>query len=322
METSMNTGTASAVAALLSDAGLPGLLSLTPLDGGYANDLYRVTLSGPPHSVVARVWRRAPAQAATELAVMRLASDVVAVPEVLASDLSGPRPAALLRDVPGLDAERALRLYPDEAGEIGRVLGEAFGRLNRLRLGRAGFFSGPDLGLSPWPDTLPSQMLLDYSRPLIWNDVARTALGPDTAERLWQLTAQHAPLLDALAGEAHLVHADANPKNVVVQRTPDGWQLGAVLDWEFAFSGASLTDLGNLLRFEARGEQGTAASSPYGAGVIQGWAAGGGDTPEGFLAMARTLDLYSLLEFVNRPEAALHPAAVALIRRTVASGHL
>lgn len=317
----MNTGASSAVAALLTGAGLPGAVSLTPLDGGYANDLYRVALSGPPHSVVARFWRRAPAQATTELAVMRLASGMVAVPEVLASDLSGPRPVALLRDVPGLDAERALRLYPDEAGEIGAVLGEAFGRLNHLSLGRAGFFGGPDLGLSPWPDTSPAQMLLDYSRPLIWNDVARAALGPDTAERLWQLTGQHAPLLNALAKEAHLVHADANPKNVVVQRTPEGWRLGAVLDWEFAFSGASLTDLGNLLRFEARETQ-RAASSPYAAGVVRGWAAGGGATPEGFLAMARTLDLYSLLEFVNRPEAALHPAALALIRRTVASGHL
>jgi len=322
METGLNTGTASAVATLLNEAGLPNLLSLTPLDGGYANDLYRVALSGPPHSVVARFWRRAPAQAATELAVMRLASGVVAVPEVLASDLSGPRPAVLLEDVPGLDAERALRLYPDEAGRIGAVLGEAFGRLNRLSLGQAGFLGGPDLRLSPWPDTLPSQMLLDYSRPLIWNDVARAALGADTAERLWQLTGQHAPLLNALAGEAHLVHADANPKNVVVKRTPEGWHLGAVLDWEFAYSGASLTDLGNLLRFEPRGGQDSAAPSAYAAGVVRGWVAGGGSTQANFLAMARTLDLYSLLEFVNRPEAALHPAAASLLQRTVASGHL
>jgi aminoglycoside phosphotransferase (APT) family kinase protein len=48
-----------------------------------------------------------------------------------------------------------------------------------------------------------------------------------------------------------LCHSDFNQKNLLIQRSPTGrYRLAAVLDWEFAFSGSSVIDLGNLLRFE------------------------------------------------------------------------
>ena len=45
-----------------------------------------------------------------------------------------------------------------------------------------------------------------------------------------------------------LVHADFNPKNLLVDPATGG--VTGVLDWEFAYAGAPLGDLGNLLRFE------------------------------------------------------------------------
>ena len=47
------------------------------------------------------------------------------------------------------------------------------------------------------------------------------------------------------------MHADYNGKNLLMQSTHEGWQVAAVLDWEFAFAGSPLFDTGNFLRHEA-----------------------------------------------------------------------
>ena len=45
------------------------------------------------------------------------------------------------------------------------------------------------------------------------------------------------------------MHADANPKNILVTRAGSGWRVDAVLDWEFSFSGSPCADAANMPRF-------------------------------------------------------------------------
>jgi Ser/Thr protein kinase RdoA (MazF antagonist) len=312
----MNPEQSEQVQALLHAAGLPSLLETSALSGGYANDLYRLTLNGPPGTVVARFWRRDPARAATELAVMQRAAAVVAVPTLLAADLTSRPPVALLEDVPGVNAAEALRLFPQDTAQVGEVLGRAFAALRSVYFDISGLFSRPDLRPQPWPESSPAQQLLDFVRPLIWSEVALSALGADTQRLWWQLIESQAPLLNTLPAEAQLVHADANPKNVMVRRTPEGWTLGAVLDWEFALSGPGLMDLGNLLRFEPR------TGSAFATGVLRGWNAVGGTFPAHALEQARLLDLYSLAGFVNTPSSALYRQVVASVQANTARRRL
>ncbi|WP_425146968.1 phosphotransferase family protein [Deinococcus sp.] len=276
-------------------------------------------LSGPVASVVARCWRRDPAQAATELAVMRRASEVVPVASVLAADLNAERPVALLADVAGINAQQALEADPAAAEELGAALGQAFARLHGVRFDHPGLLTSPPLHAVPWPPSTPARQLLDFAHSRLWNETARAALGAELQRHWWAEIEQNAPLLDVLAQEACLVHADANPKNVMVRRGWRDWQVSAVLDWEFALSGPSLIDLGNLLRWEPR-DGSAQVDSGWTAGVLRGWRAGGGPVPDNFVTLARTLDVYSLLGFVNSPESALHGAVAALLGRTVATG--
>jgi aminoglycoside phosphotransferase (APT) family kinase protein len=61
----------------------------------------------------------------------------------------------------------------------------------------------------------------------------------------------HRPDLHQPSWTHQLCHSDFNQKNLLIQRNPNGrYQIAAVLDWEFAFSGSSVIDIGNLLRFE------------------------------------------------------------------------
>ncbi|MBV9582506.1 MAG: phosphotransferase, partial [Chloroflexi bacterium] len=45
-----------------------------------------------------------------------------------------------------------------------------------------------------------------------------------------------------------LTHADFGGSNILVRVDEYGTRVSAVIDWEFAFSGSPMIDLGNLLR--------------------------------------------------------------------------
>ena len=65
------------------------------------------------------------------------------------------------------------------------------------------------------------------------------------------MCADHAPALMSIDDHTQLVHADINPKNILVTRTRCGWRVDAVLDWEFSYSGCTYGDAGNMARFGA-----------------------------------------------------------------------
>jgi len=45
------------------------------------------------------------------------------------------------------------------------------------------------------------------------------------------------------------VHGDYDPANILVNKVEGRWRISAILDWEFAFSGAWLWDVSNMLRY-------------------------------------------------------------------------
>jgi Ser/Thr protein kinase RdoA (MazF antagonist) len=74
--------------------------------------------------------------------------------------------------------------------------------------------------------------------------------GADRCHRLHRCLT-HRPDLHQPSVTHQLCHSDFNQKNFLIRRNANGrHQLAAVLDWEFAFSGSSVIDIGNLLRFE------------------------------------------------------------------------
>jgi aminoglycoside phosphotransferase (APT) family kinase protein len=88
--------------------------------------------------------------------------------------------------------------------------------------------------------------------------------------------------------------AEAVPAAEVI--AADGrWSISAVLDWEFAFSGSPLTDIGNMLRF---GDQ---IPEPFGPEFIAGYQAAGGELPARWRQISQALDLYALADFLTRP---------------------
>ena len=89
-----------------------------------------------------------------------------------------------------------------------------------------------------------------------------------------------------------LSHSDYKPWNMLVR---DG-HIAAVLDWEFAFAGSPLNDIGNFLRYSAQ-QQPT-----YESGFVNGYRAAGGKLPDDWKRLSRMVDLISLCDFLTRAD--------------------
>lgn len=249
--------------AIASELG-SGFVASRALAGGFSHSTELLTLTDG--QVVVRSGGAAPR---VEAAVMDLARGHVPVPEVL-----------LVRDDVLVIEYVAGELLVPSSFDVGLEVGRVVAAIGSVRFDRPGFFAGPELEVAPeppWSEQLVpvvSSCLADSSR-----------LDAATGEAWLALCAAHAPALSAVDTHARLVHADVNPKNILVS----GGRVVAVLDWEFAYVGCPYGDAANMLRFDSAG--------PYGAGFREGF----GLTEEAAY-LGRVLDMFALSDLLTRDE--------------------
>jgi aminoglycoside phosphotransferase (APT) family kinase protein len=303
---------------IASELGQP-VTGVRMLAGGFSHETCLVELG--TDRVVVRLGGTNPA---VEAAVMDAARVHVPVPDVLRVRTAAdgvPRPVMILEFADGTPLSGVLA--SDDSGDqasmtdLGAAVGQAFGGIGAVAFSRPGFFTGPDLAVGdmpPWSEQLPGMAV---------NCVAATPdsrLDPD-AKRAWiGLCTAHAPALASVDNQARLVHADANPKNVLVTRAGGGWRVDAVLDWEFSFSGSPYADYANMTRF----------AGTYPDGFTDGFRAGfaarlvgevAGELDEDWAYLGRVMDMFALSDLVTRPQG--HPVAdeaAGEIRRWITEG--
>ncbi len=269
------------------------------LAGGFSHETSLLTLEDG--LVVARLGGPDPY---VEAAIMDAARRHVPVPRVLHVADDGDRPVMVLEHVDGTPLSQVLG--QDGLGaEVGRVVAG----IGAVTFDRPGFFADDKPSVSvepPWSRQLPE----------VAAACMRNADRLDTAaRRAWvELCVAHAPALEAVDDHARLVHADLNPKNILVE----GARVVAVLDWEFAYSGCPYGDPANMLRF------GADYPEEFRDGFRTAWA---DNRPEGlprddeWVYLGRVLDMFALSDLLTRPEG--HPVADRAadeVRRWVAAG--
>jgi len=279
------------------------VVEVRPLAGGFSHETCLLTLKGDERVVV----RLGGPDLGIEAAVMDLARAHVPVPQVLSvvpSASDATRPAMVLEYVTGTPLSDVLAAAGDEANgmaELGAEVGRVMAGMGAVTFGRPGFFTNRNLAVGempPWSRQLP--------------EMAATCMDATPSERLdpatrqaWSaLCAAHAPALTAIDAQARLVHADANPKNILVTRVGRGWRVDAVLDWEFSFSGSPYADAANMTRF----------SGDYPSRFTDGFREGFADhqpaglpRPADWAYLGRVLDMFALSDLVTRPLG--HPVA-------------
>ena len=225
------------------------------------------------------------------------------------------RPAMVLEYVAGTPLSDVLPDGGDGMAGLGAEVGRVIAGIGAVTFDRPGFFGDRDLGvreMAPWSRQLP-----EFAASCM-EAVPEERLDPGTRRAWAKLCAKHAPALAAVDGHARLVHADVNPKNILVAREGGSWRVAAVLDWEFSFSGCPYADAGNMTRFSdeypadftAGFRVGFAGSLPAGLSRTEDWA-----------YLGHVFDMFALSDLVTRPAGhAVADQAARQVRRWVASG--
>ncbi|WP_194921720.1 phosphotransferase family protein [Catenulispora rubra] len=296
------------------------------LAGGFSHETSLLTL-GSGQVVV----RFGGADHGIEAAVMDAARAHVPVPQVLkvldAGSLgAGARSAMVLEYVNGTPLSQVLDGAENDAatdaetdaGELERLgaeVGRVAARLGAVRFGHPGFFADARLSVAPGPPW--SQQLPEFAAQCM-TATPEERLDAATRTAWAELCSIHAQALVGVDDQARLVHADLNPKNILVTRAHGGWRVDAILDWEFDFSGSPYADAANMVRFRAD------TPGAYRAGFRAAFAdhlPADLRSGEDWLYLGRVMDMFALSDLVTRPVGhRVADQAAQEIRRWVAHG--
>jgi len=284
--------------ALLEDwRGPQHVTSVEPLDGGIMNWNYRVRLSGAADRFVLRFYDRSPSSCAKEVGILALVRNTVPVPEVLHADVAGAAgfpPFCLLEYIDGISL-RTLRRQGDLAGvaEASYDAGCLLARLERHRFPKSGVLSPAlDVEDGPFADASLAEIVEHFVRsPQFGRRIEATLVA-----RIFDVIRAHDHTLAGPDDGASLVHGDFNSPNLLVRQERAGWRMAAILDWEFAFAGPMLCDIGNMLRYERPGEP------RYEPHFSRGLRDAGWQPPDDWFIRARLADLPALCELLTRDD--------------------
>jgi aminoglycoside phosphotransferase (APT) family kinase protein len=295
------------IAHILSRA-LPqhALQSFEPLTGGSINAMYRLRAEGLQEALVLRVYSRDPSACQKEVDLHQLVSGQVPVPEIVYAnpwanpqEEAGVGPHILMRWIEGQTfREIKSRRDPREIAEAAHSIGVTLARIGSFQFPHAGRIGpGLEIGgpLENGPDPVPTFIESCLESP----EMARR-LDERHRQRLRGFIWDWAKQLAALSEERSLVHSDYGSPNILLNRLLNPvngrWKVAAVLDWEFAFAGSPLYDVGHILRYDRRTPP---LMEPH---LAAGFREGGGALPENWRSLARALDLTALCDVLTRPD--------------------
>jgi hypothetical protein len=182
----------------------------------------------------------------------------------------------------------------EQIGQAGYAAGWTLALLGQFSFPEPGEF-GPELVIAE-PRPGGAAGFLAYLEPLLTAGRARERLGDELADRVWAFAREHAAMLDAVADEAKLLHADYKATNLLLREDAGRLAMAAVLDWEFACAGAQIFDMGILLRHDRE------LDPAFAREFARGFTEAGGAPPDDWRRMARLADFVNLVTFLDAPE--------------------
>ncbi len=310
---------AEAVARLMEPV-FPGatITAFARAKGGLMNTNLQVHLSNRAQPLLLRLYQRDAPQARKEVAVTRMVAGQVPVPSLIHYSDDNPITGGAYAVMEWIEGERLEIVAPalgrDDLAQLGRSLGQALGAIHGFSFDRTGFLDD-ELAVAE-PADMGRGGLIAYLEHCLIVGRGGARLGADLTSELLAFAERRGDLLDTWPAAPCLVHSDFNGSNILVRQRPSDsdWEVAAVLDWEFAFSGSPAFDFGHVLRPPlGRLESLTEA-------IAEGYRQSGRRLPSNWRHIAKIADLAAWAEFLDQPNvgAALIDDAREIIRDTIA----
>lgn len=289
------------------------------LSEGCANTNYKVIFKNNHRPVVIRIYMRDKSALPREIAIHKLVADKIPVPAHLYSNdqcTDYPYPYAVIEWVDGtLMREVILKKNEEAIIACAFEAGQYLNVMRQIKFANGGFFQN---GLSVRPFNHDEQYL-PYIINILKDKTVKESLDNNLLNAVLCLVNENASLLPD-ENNANLTHADYDPANILVTQVDNQWKIAAILDWEFAFAGTYLLDIGMALRYSHK------IPAYYENSFIDGIQADGFQLPITWKKQAKLMDLLCLLQLAHynpvteRPK--LNRDVVSLIADTVNNWNL
>jgi fructokinase len=265
------------------------------LSGGRINTTLKVMLASGRPPLVLRLYRDGAAVCRKEMALLHLLSKTVPVPEILHSEpngFAGHGAFAILGFVAGITFQLLKRTNDLPAiQQASYSVGKTLAAIGRHHFPAAGRLIGEECSLQVGEPYVtgpnPTASIMDQF--LASPDCARR-VGVTLRQRLHEFAWAWEPRMPNFHDHRSLVHSDFGNRNILVREQRGEWMVAAVLDWEFAFSGSPLLDVGHFLRYE---RQELPLREPN---FSRGFVENGGRLPDKWRHVVRVIDLTGLVE--------------------------
>jgi len=285
----------------------------TLLTTGCANTNYLIQFDDG-HKVIFRIYVRDHEAIPKERYIYQLAHETIPIPKILHSDTSLKKlshPFALVEYKNGTNMrDIILRGDNSDIAACAFAAGKLCSELRSITLPYPGFFQ-LDGSIKPFSK---DEEFYNFAFLMLDNDGVNSTLGQKLCKQVSKWIEEHQDCLTEL-DDANLSHADFDPANMLVTKINDTFEITALLDWEFSYSGSYLMDVGQFLRFSYK------LPSIYKTNFIEGLGADGLPLPDHWELKSKALDLICLLSLlyfnptVDRPN--LNRDVCELIENTV-----
>ena len=184
--------------------------------------------------------------------------------------------------------------------------GQILASIQQVQFPMVGFFDA-DLKVG---QAFTKQDYLTFVETFLAHPTVEEQIGPNNIDKIKEYHEKYSALL-LEETQSHLVHADYDPANILVDKVEGMWKITAILDWEFAHSGPTLLDVANMLRY--------AHHMPpiFEEAFLQGLKQGGVTLPENWRISVQLLNVSALLDCLIRCTPKESPHRCADIRELI-----
>ncbi|SDE95030.1 Phosphotransferase enzyme family protein [Paenibacillus sp. cl6col] len=278
---------------------------------GLSNGTYKVEIEGTTTPYFLRIFAGGSDEASKEKAIAERLRGVVPVADYIYLDVSRKlieydwaiiewKEGVLLRDLLHRGDERQI-------AKVAESVGSVLARIHCHTFECPGFFAG-DLTIST-PFNMDENEFISFISESLDRGKTGEWLGAEATEKVRLFCESHRSLISEIHEPPVLVHSDFNGLNLLVIERPDGFEVSAVLDWEFAFSGRRYVDIGNMLRYEHD-------NSLFERHFIKAYRGSGGFLHENWVLLSKLEDLIALCDLLNRSTSEM-PNRIADVRQLI-----
>lgn len=267
------------------------------ISGGCANINIKVFLEDDPQPHLLRLYLRDKEAVFREQKLGVLLGNILPVPQI---EFLAEREGFFFGVTSFLEgiSLRTLLLSRDsyDLGEIMFQVGQSLSTIGQCQFEESGFF---DKNLSIVSSPSPVDLVQTGLTYLKGGSVS-TYLGPELARKCKLVLEKGQDWLPS-RDEKNLVHGDFGPENILVVKQEKRWVISGILDWEFAFSGSTLWDVANMMRY--------ARSMPviFEESFWEGMGEMTKKFPTHWRSTIQLLTLLSLLDILHRTSPLTHP---------------